>query len=135
MPATSSWVEYSHIFNATGTDLKLYFDTPGVYYIYHPQLERGNKKTDWNVSPEDVDSAISDAQNTADNAMAGVEEVQFTINEIENTIQMIVQGLNSGSMMTQTEDGWVLTIGDTRIRLTSTPSLESVSSSCRFCTR
>ena len=117
LPATTSWGEYVHTFVATGTDLKLYFDTPGVYYIYHPQLERGNRNTDWSLAPEEVDEAISDAQNTADNAIAGVEEVQLIIDEIQNTIQFLVQGLNEGSMMTQTEDGWVLTTGSTKEEL------------------
>lgn len=51
--STSAWSRYSVTFIANGTDLLLNFDTAGIYYIFHPQLEIGTLATDWTPAPED----------------------------------------------------------------------------------
>lgn len=63
---TTDWQECIATFTAQGTDLKMYFDTSGTYYIYHAQLEDGNVDTDWTPNPEDVDENIQKALVTAD---------------------------------------------------------------------
>lgn len=57
----SSWNKHSVTFTASSADLLLNFGDPGVYYAYHPQLEIGNKATDWTPAPEDVDESIVNA--------------------------------------------------------------------------
>lgn len=56
--ANGSWNKHYFTFVANGTDLLLNFETAGIYYIYHPQLEIGNKATDWTPAPEDQSEEI-----------------------------------------------------------------------------
>lgn len=49
----SSWAKYSVTFTATSTNLTIHFNNGSVYWLYHPQLEIGNKATDWRPAPED----------------------------------------------------------------------------------
>lgn len=59
---TTEWKYYSITFTATGTNLPIRFNVVGTYYVYHPQLEIGNKPSDWTPAPEDVDQNILDAE-------------------------------------------------------------------------
>lgn len=105
MSALEDWNKYSHIFTAQKTDLEIYFSNTGVYYIYHPQLERGNIVTDWSESPYDTEKKISD--------------IQDLYIKLEDSIQMVVQAINSGTLLEQTEDGWnFVTTGGTTEQLT-----------------
>ena len=81
------------------------WDYPSLVYIlrvnvYHPsssnqikawnlKIEKGNKATDWTPAPEDVDSAISTAQNsanTANNLLADIANDNIiTPSEKQNT--------------------------------------------------
>lgn len=53
-PSTTQWKKHAVTFVADSTDVRILFSNAGTYYIYHPQLEQGNKPTDWNPAPEDV---------------------------------------------------------------------------------
>ena len=55
---TAEWKQHSAVFFANKKNLKLYFTTASTYYIYHPQLEIGNKVTDWAPAPEDTSDEI-----------------------------------------------------------------------------
>lgn len=114
MTVTSEWTNHSHIFIANKTDLDIYFGSTGVYYIYHPQLERGNVATDWSESPLDTDKKIKDAKDTADAANKGVQELYI---KLEDSIQMVVQAINNGTLLEQTEDGWNFVGGGTTDQL------------------
>lgn len=57
---SAGWAKHSATFTASSADVALNFGTAGTYYVYHPQLELGNKVTDWTPAPEDVDDAIID---------------------------------------------------------------------------
>ena len=114
MPVPTRWTYYSHTFPTYSSDLKIYFTKVGTYYIYHPQLERGNVATDWGESPLDTEKKIVDATNTANAAKAGVDELYIKLDE---SIQMVVQAINSGTLLEQTEDGWVFSGGGTTDQL------------------
>jgi hypothetical protein len=58
---TTKWTKHSHVFTADSTDLIWVFGSTGTYYLYHSQLEIGNKITDWRPNPDDVDQNISEA--------------------------------------------------------------------------
>lgn len=62
--ATTEWQYVTHTFTARTTDLDLLFEV-GTFYIYHSQLELGNKATDWTPNPEDVDQDIDNAKEFA----------------------------------------------------------------------
>ena len=91
----------------------------GTFYMARPKLERGNQVTDWSPAPEDLD--FSDAINETNNALedldnALTEEITETRAELEvlsNSISTLVVDENGNSMMTQTGDGWVFSMGNT----------------------
>lgn len=114
IPVTSQWTYYSHTFPASGSDLKILFNAVGTYYIYHPQLERGSVATDWTESPLDTEEKIKYAKDTADSAKAGVEELYI---KLEDSIQMVVTAINNGTLLEQTENGWVFAGGGTTDKL------------------
>ena len=84
-------------FVADRDDLVLTFDVAGAYYIYHPQLENGNRATDWAPSPDDVRA-----------------EIDAVLNILDDKIRMAVTSINENgnaqSVMTQTENGWTFDI-------------------------
>ena len=77
------------------------------------KIEKGNKATDWTPAPEDVDEGIQNAQETADEAnfTASSNDSRLTVTESEiqqlaESISMLVTDGDGNSMMTQTSDGW-----------------------------
>lgn len=58
-----TWTKRKTTFTADSEDFALVFGVTGTYYIYHAQLEIGNKATDWRPAPEDVDQSISETAN------------------------------------------------------------------------
>lgn len=114
----TEWVKHAVTFTASQTDLPLRFSTAGTYYIYHPKLELGNKATDWTPAPEDVDDSISNvnetatgAQETANNVNTRLVSAESYIQQLADSISMMVTDGNGMSLMTQTEDGWTFNLG------------------------
>lgn len=77
------------------------------------KIEKGNKATDWTPAPEDVDEGIQNAQETADEAnfTASSNDSRLTVTESEiqqlaESISMLVTDGDGNSMMTQTSEGW-----------------------------
>lgn len=55
---TTSWQSYEHKMELAVDD-GIYLELPaGTYYIWHAQLERATKKSDWIVAPEDIDASV-----------------------------------------------------------------------------
>ena len=104
--SVNAWQEYFITFTAEGDNLSFNFNTPGTYYIYHPQLETGNKATDWTPAPEDH----ADELDTRLTVEAGKIEAEFSgvkasINELgERIIQQYYKRI--------TEDEHGITITD-----------------------
>lgn len=93
--------------------LQIDFQSTCTYYIYHLQLEQGNRATDWAPAPEDAEEAASNAQHTADeaanaaqNATNQVVVATASIELLRDQIRMLVVDENGESMMTQTGDGF-----------------------------
>lgn len=60
---TNKWTKHILTFVASKKDISILFNANGTYFIYHPQLEIGNKATDWTPAPEDVDDKIDTSIN------------------------------------------------------------------------
>lgn len=86
--STVDWQRFTHTFTADEVDLYIAFVEAGTYYIYHPQLEIGNRATDWTPAPEDVD-----------------ESIEAVVEVLTDRIRMVVTDSDGQSMMTQTADG------------------------------
>lgn len=64
IPSTTSWKAHAVTFTAVDKNVPILFDKAGTYYIYHPQLEQGNKPSDWAPAPEDADDITGDLLDT-----------------------------------------------------------------------
>ena len=89
-----------------------------VYKFKCLKIEQGNKATDWTPAPEDVQSGIDDAFNSANDANNKIDlitpDIEFSKAQIEvvnKSISSLVVDQNGGSLMTQTPDGWQFNIG------------------------
>lgn len=121
LPATTEWMKHIITFVATEVDVAFKFESNDVYYMYHPQLEKGNKATDWTPAPEDVDNSIDsvkesaeEANKTANSNTGRVELCESLIQQLATSISMLVTDGEGGSLMTQTADGgWTFSMADT----------------------
>lgn len=93
----SEWNKYVFTFIATMKDLHIGFSAIGNYDIYHPQLEIGNKASDYSPAPEDVASSNE-------------------LNIVERSLQSLIQ---------QTSDGITLKVTSVEDNLTSLQSTVS----------
>lgn len=69
------------------------------------KVEKGNKATDWTPAPEDVADDIGSAQATANDALASISTAETTIQQLADSLSMIVRDGNSGSLITQDANG------------------------------
>ena len=131
LPVSTSWQKHEISFEAEAEALKLFFDVDGTYYLYQTQLELGNKATDWSPSPEDVDDSIGAVQSTTEEAILSansanerVSVAESLIQQLSNSISMLVVDENGGSLMTQTpEGGWTFSMADTSAAISSLSGL------------
>lgn len=85
------------------------------------KLEKGNKVTDWTPAPEDVAGDISEAQNTADNAMTSIAAAETTIQQLADSIAALVRDGNGGSLIRQDSSGlWYFNIGEIEQNISDT---------------
>ena len=83
--------------------------------IWNLKLEKGDFSTDWTPAIEEVASieSVTKAQNTADEAQAEVLGASSTIMQLANAISTLVTDSEGASLMTQTENGWTFSMGET----------------------
>lgn len=115
--ASTEWTHYATTFEATASDLRIHFSDVGTYYIYHPQLEIGNKATDYTPAPEDVTDYISSNYLTIEEGEFRISQAESLIQQLSDSISMVVAGLESISFMEQTENGWTFGLGSVQTEL------------------
>lgn len=86
LTVTKEWTYHVHTFVASVADLIFNFSEAGTYYIYHAQLELGNKATDWVAAPEDVDKSISDTDKTATDANNLATSTEERVSSVEANV-------------------------------------------------
>lgn len=81
-----------------------------------------NKKNveDLNTDVENAQNAADAAQTTADSNEARLTVSESTIEQLSNSISMLITDENGSSMMTQTPDGWTFNISDIEKTIDST---------------
>lgn len=91
-----------------------------AFRMKNVKLEYGNKATDWSPSPEEMatKAEAETAQDAADNALASCDSLETRVTTSESTIQqladsisMLITDENGSSLMTQTSTGWTFNIG------------------------
>lgn len=94
------------------------------------KVEKGNKTTDWTPAPEDIESGIDTAQETADQASESatsanerITTAESLIQQLSNCIAMLVTDENGESLMTQTDDGWTFSMKETSEAVSSLTDL------------
>lgn len=125
---STEWAKHTATFKASSTDLYMLFGTMDTYYIYHPQLEIGTLATDWSPAPEDVENDITNAQNSADEAQnaannnaENIAMATTTIQQLAESISMLVRDGNGGSLIQQDSSGlWYFNISDLEQSLSDT---------------
>ena len=81
--------------------------------IRNVKIERGNKATDWTPAPEDM-ATTGDIEGVQESITGIDERVTTSESEIEqlaNSISMMVTDENGQSLMEQTSEGWTFNIG------------------------
>jgi len=79
---TTEWKRYTWTVIGTsvtdGASMSFYANggQNGTIQFKNPQLELGNKATDWSPAPEDVDNSINQAQTTADTATTKIDNLK-----------------------------------------------------------
>lgn len=94
-----------------------------TFRLKNVKLEYGNRATDWTPALEDV--ATVDSLESTNQAMdelsdlmnARVEATEMAIGDIEGLISTLVVDANGGSLMKQTSDGWIFSMGETLSKL------------------
>lgn len=113
-PITEQFLKIEKIF----INIRFDYVASGKLRIRKVKYEKGNKATDWTPAPEDVQSGIDDAFNSANDANNKIDlitpDIEFSKAQIEvlnKSISSLVVDQNGGSLMTQTQDGWQFNIG------------------------
>ena len=92
------------------------------------KIEKGNRVTEWTPAPEDMATAeeVENAQNSANQAQSVADATESRVTIAESTIQqlsdsiaMLVVDENGESMMTQTSEGWRFDMGSINSQLSN----------------
>lgn len=72
------------------------------------KLERGNRKTDWTPAPEDTATTddVKAVQQSIDSTEERIATNESLIQQLSDSIMMLVVDANGESLMTQTDTGW-----------------------------
>lgn len=86
------------------------------------KVERGNKVTDWTPAPEDMATSddLSSVQSSADLTEERVTTAETLIQQLSDSISMLVTDGNGQSLMTQTDTGWTFSTGELQSVVNST---------------
>lgn len=95
------------------------------------KLEKGNKATDWTPAPEDMatgeevenaQTSANNAQDTASDAQSRVSYAETIIQQLSDSISMLVTDSSGASLMTQTANGWTFSTGSLQSAIDSASS-------------
>lgn len=97
-----------------------------TWYVRNVKLEKGDRATDWEPAPEDVNESIANAgdiamgaQNEAAANATLITNALMAVDSINAMIQMLITGENGESLMTQTDSGWTFSMASIQNTLSS----------------
>lgn len=103
----------------TAASIQLYNSNADVaasftFRMKNVKLEYGNRATDWTPAPEDMATALDNelAQSTANEAKETATRAETLIQQLSDSISMLVTDGNGTSLMTQTESGWTFSTAE-----------------------
>lgn len=125
----TEWKEYSYTFKNANSNIRtcyavlMFYGNAGSTNKWIEirdkslKLEKGNRATDWTPAPEDITSDINDAANMASGADSlakshdgRISDAESIIEQLSNSISMLITDANGQSLMTQTSNGWSFNI-------------------------
>lgn len=117
---SDTWAKYSVSFIADSEDVDICFDTAGTYYIYHPQLEIGDKATDWTPAPEDVDDRFVGNEQDIDENKKQIDDATGRVSQVESSLKLLADSVitrvtdedGDTSILEQKGTGWVFNLLD-----------------------
>lgn len=122
---TTAWQRFSYtttikdwgIQNVTYTPGSIgIYDYAGInsYAIRKIKMELGNRATDWTPAPEDMATGddLENVQSSAALTEERVSTAETLIQQLSDSISMLVTDGNGESLMTQTESGWTFSTGE-----------------------
>ena len=86
------------------------------------KIEKGNRATDWTPAPEDM-ATSEDNQLTQNAAIAAQEtatNAETLVQQLSDSISMLVTDGNGTSLMTQTDSGWTFSTADIQTAISNT---------------
>ena len=112
--ATFSNSDLGEAYTTTHNRLEFYGASQTGVVVKKIKLEMGNRATDWTPAPEDMGTAkdVDRAQTTADEALDTATTAETLVQQLSDSISMLVTDGNGTSLMTQTDDGWVFSTSD-----------------------
>lgn len=93
-------------FGDAGNYVKFFKDSDGAY-----KLNISAKDILLGATNRNVEEMIDDTKAVTESNSLRVDNIQLSMNKIENTMSTLVTGQNGESLMTQTENGWEFSIG------------------------
>ena len=110
----------------TAASIQLYNSNPDIpasftFRLKNVKLEYGNRATDWTPAPEDMASAKDTelAQTTAENAQETATQAETLVQQLYDSISMLVTDGNGTSLMKQTESGWTFSTANIQSSIAS----------------
>ena len=122
---TDTWQRFSYtttikdwgIQNETYTPGSIgFYDYAGdnTYSLRRIKMELGNRATDWTPAPEDMATGddIESVQSSIDLTETRMTTAETLIQQLSNSISMLVTDANGESLMTQTSNGWTFSTAE-----------------------
>lgn len=125
---TDGWVKSVSTYKLTDYDFSsvsvsmLFRDVIGSVAFRNLKIEFGSKPTDWTPAPEDMATADDNklAQDTAEAAQKTASNAETLVQQLSDSISMLVTDGNGTSLMTQTESGWTFSTADIQTAVSTT---------------
>lgn len=88
-PSTTEWTKHAVTYTAKSTDLKIYFNTVGSYYMFQSQLEIGSVATDYVPAPEDTDESITATDQSIQEVIESVSQLSLDSDRIKASVSKV----------------------------------------------
>lgn len=124
---TTEWARYWVKWTQTPADTKKSIivgrnTTENDIHIRAVKFEVGNKATDWSPAPEDMatEKDLTSVQTALDSTSERITEAESLIQQLSDSITMLVTDSNGESLMVQTESGWTFSTAQIQDTINST---------------
>lgn len=130
--SSEDWKKCVATFTAESVDFTFQFLTEGTYYLYHSQLEIGNKATDWQKAPEDTETKITKLTTQYSDIRQEVDGITTTVAALTKTIKTKADGSTVQtiqidlSLLEQDVNGFKTTVSSTYATKDSVTSVNTI---------